>query len=59
MNSNIIHGYAAITAAIAGRGQLYKYADPINDARAVSINEACDIAREDASLIYIVITVQA
>lgn len=59
MNSNIIHGHAAINAAIAGLGQLHKYADPIDDARAVSIDEAREIAREDASLIYIVITVQA
>jgi hypothetical protein len=56
MNTITIHGHDAINAASAGLGQLRKYADPIDGERAVSIEEAREIAREDASLIYIIIS---
>jgi hypothetical protein len=45
-------GIAAINAADATCCNLYKYADPTDDAREVSVEEAREIAREDASLLF-------
>ncbi len=45
-------GIAAINAADATCCNLYKYADPTDDAREVTVEEAREIAREDASLLF-------
>jgi len=50
----IIRGHQAIAAAAALGVTLCKYADPIENARAgVTVAEATEIAREDASLIWL------
>lgn len=49
---NTIHGYKAIRAAVATGVQLHKYADPTEGAREITIAEACEIAKEDPSLVY-------
>ncbi|MCL8207232.1 MAG: hypothetical protein K6V97_04040 [Actinomycetia bacterium] len=46
-------GWAAIEWAKAHGGRLAKYADPVDDARSVTLEEAVVIAREDPSLIYL------
>lgn len=46
-------GHQAIEAAQQDNSiQLHKYTDPTEDAREVSLEEAEEIAREDASLIW-------
>lgn len=47
-----ITGLDAINYATATGATLRKHADPIDGAREVSVDEAREIAREDASLIY-------
>ena len=50
----IITGQAAIDYATTSNQTLNKYADPIEEARAgLTIEEAEEVAREDASLIWI------
>ena len=48
-----IKGHAAIEMAETTGVPLCKYADPVDGARAVSIDEARAIAKEDPSLIYV------
>lgn len=47
-----INGTAAIAHAARTGAQLHKHADPVEGARAVTLEEAREIARVDASLIY-------
>jgi len=50
----IIRGHQAIAAAAALGVTLCKYADPIENARAgVTVEEATEIARDDASLVWL------
>ena len=50
----IITGQAAIDYATTSNQTLNKYADPIEEARAgLTIEEAEEVAREDASLVWI------
>lgn len=50
----ILTGKEAIDYALDnGLSTLNKYADPIEDATEVDIDEALEIAREDAGLIWI------
>lgn len=48
-----LEGFDAIEYAEANGLMLEKYADPIEDARQVSVEEAMAIAREDQRLIYL------
>jgi len=51
-----LRGREAIAwAAANGRTTVYKYADPVDGARRVSLSEADEIAREDPSLIRVAI----
>lgn len=47
-----ISGYKAIRAAVVTGAQLHKYADPTEGSREITIAEACEIAKEDPSLVY-------
>lgn len=47
-----INGYEAIRASDATGVQLHKYADPTEGSRELTIAEACEIAKEDPSLVY-------
>lgn len=53
MSTARITGYAAIDYAARTGAALRKHADPVDGAREVSADEARDIAREDAGLIYV------
>lgn len=55
MNSTnvTLTGHEAIAYAARFGGDLNKYADPVDGARVVDIDEAREIAREDASLIWV------
>ena len=56
-NASIITGNDAIEFAERNGLTLSKYADPIEGAReGVSVDDAREIAREDASLIYVAVT---
>jgi len=51
-----LRGREAIAwAAANGRTTVYKYADPVDGARRVSLSEAEEIAKEDPSLIRVAI----
>lgn len=52
MSTSRITGYAAIDYAARTGATLRKYADPEDGAREVTLDEAREIAREDAGLIY-------
>ena len=53
----IITGQSAIAHAEQNGLTLNKYADPIEEAReGLTIDEASEVAREDASLIWISVT---
>ena len=53
----IITGHAAIDHAARQGLTLNKYADPIEEARAgLTVEEAEEVAKEDASLIWIKVT---
>jgi hypothetical protein len=49
-----ITGNAAIEYAARTGSQLYCYANPLDDGGLVSIEQAREIAREDAGLIYVI-----
>ncbi|MGL4445638.1 MAG: hypothetical protein ACRCU1_18590 [Alsobacter sp.] len=52
-NTNKLTGHAAIAHAGATGATLNKYADPTEGARSgLTVEEAEDVAREDASLIW-------
>ena len=51
-----IKGQDAIRLAERDNLTLRKYADPIDGARVVTVDEAIEIAREDSSLIYVTVT---
>ena len=51
----IITGQDAIEYATRQNLTLNKYADPIEEARALTVEEAEEVAREDASLIWITV----
>lgn len=53
-------GNAAIEYAEAHGLELSKYADPLEDAReGLTVEEAREVAREDPSLIYVVLPAEA
>jgi hypothetical protein len=55
MNTWKIEGSEAIRIAERDGVTLHKYADPIDGYRTVTLDEARDIAKEDANLIYCVV----
>ena len=52
MSTTTITGTAAIDHAARTGAQLYKHADPVDGARAVTLDEAREIAREDVGLVW-------
>lgn len=56
MSTTTLTGHDALAHAARTGAQLHKHADPVDGARAVTLDEARAIAREDAGLIYCTIT---
>lgn len=55
MTTTKLTGSDAIDTAAALGVNLYKYADAVDGAREVTVDEAREIAREDASLVWLTI----
>ena len=58
MKTYKIAGAEAIRIAERDGLTLRKYADPVDGGRVVSLDEAREIAREDAGLIYVLVHVR-
>lgn len=52
MSTTTITGTAAIEYATRTGAQLHKHADPVDGAREITVDEAREIAREDAGLVW-------
>ena len=50
--STIITGHDAIAHAARTGAPLHKHADPVDGARGITLDEAREIAREDAGLVW-------
>lgn len=52
MSTTTLTGHDALAHAARTGAQLHKHADPVDGARAVTLDEAREVAREDAGLVW-------